>query len=65
MTIRYQLRTVDGEDAGTFATLLSDWKPGLEFIGHGNQPYRIVAIDEHAKVWHVEPVGDGQLRRTV
>jgi hypothetical protein len=44
--ITYRLRTLDNEDAGTFATTLSDWRPGLEFIAHGNRQYRIVAIEE-------------------
>jgi hypothetical protein len=33
MPITYRLRTLDDEDAGTFATTLSDWRLGMEFRG--------------------------------
>jgi hypothetical protein len=37
--ITYRLRTLDNEDAGTFATTLSDWRPRMELIGHRNRRF--------------------------
>ena len=48
VSIKIELRTVDGEPAGTFATNLSDWVVGMEFRGGENELMRIVAIDERA-----------------
>jgi hypothetical protein len=62
VTITYKLRTLDNEDAGTFATTLSDWRPGMELIGHGNRQYRIVSMDEDLALWWVEPVEPGKAR---
>jgi hypothetical protein len=54
--MRYELRSVDGEYVGTFTTNLSDWWPGMEFRGHGNRHWRIVAIDPDTDEWKVEAV---------
>jgi hypothetical protein len=62
--ITYRLRTLDNEDAGTFATTLSDWRPGLEFIGHGNRRFRIVSIDDDLELWWVEPVEPGRVPKS-
>jgi hypothetical protein len=59
-----RLRTLDNEDAGTIATTLSDWREGMEFIGHGNRRLRIVSIDDGLALWWVEPVEPGQVRNS-
>jgi len=64
MSITYRLRSLDGEDAGSFATTLSDWRPGMEFRAAGNRLYRIVAIENESH-WWVEPVESGQVRKSV
>jgi len=64
MPITYRLRTIDDSDAGTFATTLSDWREGMEFIGHGNRRYRIIAIDQDESRWWVEPVERGQVPKS-
>jgi hypothetical protein len=65
MSITYRLRTLDGDDAGTFATTLSDWRPGLEFRAAGNRLFRISSIDDDAGLWWVEPVEPGQVPTSV
>jgi hypothetical protein len=62
--ITYRLRTLDNEDAGTFATTLSDWREGMEFIGHGNRCFRIIAIDQDDSRWWVEPVEAKQVQNS-
>jgi DUF971 family protein len=63
--ITYSLRTLDNEDVGTFATTLSDWRPGAELTGHGNRQFRIVAIEEDVDLFWVEPVEAVQVRDSV
>jgi len=64
MPITYRLRTLDNEDAGTFATTLFDWRPGAELIGHGNRRFRIVAIEEDVDLFWVEPVSEGHVLKS-
>lgn len=40
MGFKYRLRTVDGDDAGTFETNLSDWWPGVEKRAYVCPPVR-------------------------
>jgi len=54
--ITFRLRTLDNEDAGTFATQLSDWQPSVE-LGAGNRSHRIVSIEDEFDPWWLEPVG--------
>ena len=61
VSIKIELRAVDGEPAGTFATNLSDWVIGMEFRGGENQLMRIVEICEAGDVWQVEPVEERQV----
>ncbi len=44
MGFRYELKTPDGDDAGTFESSRSDWRAGDVFIGHGNTRWRILAV---------------------
>ena len=44
MGFKYELRTGDGDDAGTFESSISNWQPGDEFHGAGNVRYRITAV---------------------
>jgi hypothetical protein len=41
---RYELRTPDGDDAGTFESGFCNWRAGDEFRGAGNRRYRITAV---------------------
>jgi hypothetical protein len=66
MGFRYELRTRDGDDAGTFESSVSNWEPGDEFRGEGNVRYRITAVipavlieefvdrPDHDGLWEVE-----------
>jgi len=60
MAIRYELRSVDGEDLGTFETNLQDWYVGMEFRASGNRLFRIEAMD--GSRWRVAPVLPGQVQ---
>jgi hypothetical protein len=64
VTLTYRLRTIDDEDAGTFATTLSDWRAGMEFRAEGNRLYRIVSIQDDGDLWWVEPVEPGQVPKS-
>ena len=64
MTFKIELQTVDGQSAGTFATNLSDWRTGMEFRGGESELMRIVAINDEGDVWRVEPVEEGQARKS-
>jgi hypothetical protein len=44
MGFRYELRTKDGDDAGTFESTVCDWQAGDEFRRAGNRRYRITAV---------------------
>jgi hypothetical protein len=44
MGFRYELRTPDGDDAGTFESSVCNWQVGDEFRGAGNVRYRITAV---------------------
>jgi len=66
MGLKYALKTVDGDDAGTHESPRCDWQPGDVFVGHGNTHWRIVAVvpleriaEFHDKplygLWQVEP----------
>jgi hypothetical protein len=54
MGIKYRLRSVDGEDLGSFETNLADWWVGMEFRATGNVLYRIEAMN--GDEWKVAPV---------
>jgi hypothetical protein len=41
---RYELKTPDGDDAGTFTTSECRWQVGDEFIGQGNTHWRVTAV---------------------
>jgi hypothetical protein len=41
---QYELKTADGDDAGTFESERCDWQPGDELIGHGNARWGITAV---------------------
>jgi hypothetical protein len=56
MGFRFELKFPEGDDAGTFATQLTNWKPSEEIIGHGTRHFRIVAIEEEADLFWVEPL---------
>jgi hypothetical protein len=67
MGFRYELRTPDGDDAGTFETGAADWQVGDVFRTEGNRQFRIRAmvplerIEEFVEgplygIWEVEPV---------
>jgi hypothetical protein len=43
MGFKYELRTADGDDAGTFESSVSNWQPGDECRGAGNVN-RITAV---------------------
>jgi hypothetical protein len=44
MGFTYQLLFPNGDDAGTFESSRSDWRPGDDFRGDGNVLYRIRAV---------------------
>ena len=44
MGFKFELRTADCGDAGTFETGICNWQPGDEFRGAGNVEYRITAV---------------------
>ena len=44
MGFKYELRTRDGDDVGTFESSVSNWRAGDEFRGAGNVKYRITAV---------------------
>jgi hypothetical protein len=67
MGFRYELRTADGDDAGTFETGAADWQVGNVFRGERNRQFRIRSmvplerIEEFVDsplygVWEVEPL---------
>ena len=41
---KYELKTPDGDDAGSFESQRCDWKPGDELIASGNRRMRVVAV---------------------
>lgn len=64
---RYELRSPDGDDLGTFETSESSWQVGDELRAEGNVRYRITAIVPRERMsefvdgaavdlWEVEPV---------
>lgn len=64
---RYELKTADGDDAGTYESGRCDWQPGDVFIGHGNTRWRIKTVvplerigefvdKPSAGLWEVEPL---------
>jgi hypothetical protein len=67
MADRYELRSPDGDDLGTFTTSESRWHVGDEFRASGNARYRVTAIVPRERmaefvdraevdVWEVEPL---------
>jgi hypothetical protein len=44
MGFRYELRTPDGDDMGTFESSVSNWQPGEGFRDEGNVRYRITGV---------------------
>ena len=44
MGFRYELRYLDGDDAGTFESAVCDWQAGDEFRGDGNVLCRVRAV---------------------
>jgi hypothetical protein len=44
---KYELKTQDGDDVGTFESVRCDWQTGDELIGHGNTRWRVVAVIPH------------------
>lgn len=67
---RFELRTPDGDDAGTFVTAVPNWDAGMTFTTGDGRKLRIVRIvpldliDEFADspvygLWEVEPVSVG------
>jgi hypothetical protein len=57
MAFKYRLRSLDGEELGTYETFLSHWFVGMEFTGSGNVLYRIEAMN--GDEWKVAQVRDG------
>jgi hypothetical protein len=41
---RYELKTTDGDDAGTFESSRCDWKAGDDLIASGNRHMRVTAV---------------------
>ncbi len=44
MGFRYERKTPDRDDAGTFESSRSVWQAGDVFIEHGNTRWRIVSV---------------------
>lgn len=64
---RYELKSPDGDDLGTFTTSEGNWQVGDEFYAFGNTRYRITAIVPRERMsefvdgaevdlWEVEPI---------
>ena len=41
---KFELRLVDGDDAGTFDSAVSDWTVGDVLIADGNRRFRVTAV---------------------
>jgi len=47
---RYELKTADGDDAGSFESSRCDWQAGDELRAAGNIRYRVTAVIPHELV---------------
>jgi hypothetical protein len=47
---KFELRTVDGDDAGSFETAVPNWQTGDTLIAAGNVRYRVVSVIPADKV---------------
>jgi len=41
---KFELKTVDGDDAGSFETAVPNWQTGDTLIAAGNVRYRVVSV---------------------
>lgn len=44
MGFKYELKTADGDEAGSFESTRCDWQAGDELIAAGNVRYRVTAV---------------------
>ena len=44
LTVRYELRLADGDDAGSIEASEANWQTGDTLIGHGNSRFRVVSV---------------------
>lgn len=44
MGFKFELKTVDGDDAGSFETAVPNWQTGDTLIAGGNIEYRVVSV---------------------
>ena len=44
MGFKFELKTVDGDDAGSFETAVPNWQTGDTLIAAGNVRYRVVWV---------------------
>jgi hypothetical protein len=47
---KFELKTVDDDDAGSFETAVPNWQTGDVVIAHGNVRYRVVSVIPGDKV---------------
>lgn len=50
MGFKFELKTVDGDDAGSFETAVPNWQTGDMLIASGNVRYRVVSVIPAEKV---------------
>lgn len=44
MGFKFELKTIDGDDAGSFETAVPNWKTGDTLIAAGNVRYLVVSV---------------------
>ena len=49
MGFKFELKTVDGDDAGSFETAVPNWQTGDTLIAAGNVRYRVIPGDRVAE----------------
>jgi len=58
LTYTFELKTRDGDDAGTLRTSEGNWQPGDVVIAQGNRRYKVTAVVSLARL---EEFVDGAL----